>query len=77
MQLDVWHFVLAVIGMLGGALASYWGAMTAVRVQLAKLETELAAMRENVRESRDRADLAHERIDRVFAPRHRAPDSTR
>ena len=66
--------LLALAGMLTGSLASYYGAMTAVKVQLAKIEAEHAAFKtaadRAIADAIARADSAHERLDRLMRPRN-------
>jgi len=78
LTLDVVNFVIGVAAMAVGAGGAYWGAMTAVRVQLARLEARLESFENHVvKRISDRADDAHDRLDRVFGRRGIAPDSTR
>lgn len=79
--LELVTFVFGVVGIIVGAAASYWGARSAMEVQLARLEertaAKLDAAEKHVARVEQRADDAHDRIDRFFGRRNMAPDSTR
>ena len=75
MNLDVWHFAMALIGLTGGALGSYFGARNAMAIAIAKVEAAAAAAAKDAALAISRADDAHDRLDRFL--RLRSPDSTR
>jgi hypothetical protein len=74
-NLDLWHFALAIFGLTGGTLASYFGARNAMAVSIAKVEAAAAAAAKDAALAISRADDAHDRLDRFL--RLRSPDSTR
>lgn len=72
---DLWHFVFALIGLTGGAMASYFGARNAMSLAIAKVEYAAAAAAKDAAIALDRANDAHDRIERLL--RLRNADSTR
>lgn len=79
--LELVTFVIGFLGIVLGAAASYFGARSAMEVQLARLEERTKAQLESVAKHADRieqrANDAHDRLDRLFGRRSLAPDSTR
>lgn len=72
---DIWHFALALIGLTGGALGSYFGARNAMAVAIAKVEAAATYAAKDAAAAMERANDAHDRLDRYL--RLRSPDSTR
>lgn len=76
LDLTAWNFAFALVGLTGGALASYFGARNAMAISIAKVEAAAAAAAKDAALAISRADDAHERLDRLLRLRA-APDSTR
>lgn len=81
LTIELVHFIFGVVGLVCGAGASYWGAMSAVRVQLARIEERTTVKLESIEKAHarteQRADDAHDRLDRLIGRRGMSPESTR
>lgn len=79
--IELVNFIIGLTGIFGGAAAAYWGAMSAIRVQLARHEERTTVKLESIEKmhmrTEQRADDAHERLDRLIGRRNMSPDSTR
>ncbi len=64
--LDLATFIMAAIGLMAGALAAYFGAMTSVRVQIARMEARLEAFERHAQALEARVQDANERMNRLL-----------
>ncbi len=55
---------LPIVGVVAGALGAYWGAHVAIRVDLARLEERLKALKESHDSDHARLNAVESRIDR-------------
>ncbi len=63
------EFAVGIIGSILGAVGSYYGAMTAMRVEIAKLDARIAHTREllesQIKEIRRDMDSDHAKLDQL------------
>lgn len=58
-------FLLSAVGAIVGGVAAYFGAMNAIRENLARLDERATANKALAEQALHRADRAHERIDNM------------
>lgn len=85
---DVWHFAFALVGLTAGAVGSYFGALSAVKIDgerlrgdvrelVARVEGRIEIVASKAERASDSADAANERLDRFLRLSRSAQDSTR